>query len=238
MVVRIHPGQPMTAIMKLFVDTGSVEEVRQAAQWGVLDGVTTNPSLIAKSGKGFRETVLSMCAILPEGAISAEVVAVDTDGMLREGREIRSWAPNIVVKIPMTSAGIAATRVLSDEGTRINMTLVFSLSQALLAAKAGASFISVFVGRVDDASGDGMKTVADVVNMIEDYGFDSEALVASIRHPMHVVEALRVRAHISTMPYSVLKQLFQHPLTDIGAERFLADWNAAGLKIFEEAGAR
>jgi transaldolase len=219
--------------MKLFVDTGKVEEVRRAAEWGILDGVTTNPSLIAQAGRGFKETVLEMCSILPHGSISAEVVGTTVDEILREAHEIASWSPNIVVKVPMTQAGIAATRRLTREGIRVNMTLVFSPAQALLAAKAGASYISVFVGRVDDVSSEGMRTIEDAVLMVENYGFESEVLVASIRHPMHVVESIRLGAHIATMPFKVMEQLFQHPLTDIGLQRFLDDWNKAGLRIFE-----
>lgn len=219
--------------MKLFVDTGKVEEVRKAAEWGILDGVTTNPSLIAQAGRGFKETVLEICSILPHGSISAEVVGTTVDEILREAHEIASWAPNIVVKVPMTQAGIAATRRLTREGIRVNMTLVFSPAQALLAAKAGASYISVFVGRVDDVSSEGMRTIEDAVLMVENYGFDSEVLVASIRHPMHVVESIRLGAHIATMPFKVMEQLFHHPLTDVGLQRFLDDWNKAGLRIFE-----
>jgi len=219
--------------MKLFVDTGKVEEVRKAAEWGIVDGVTTNPSLIAQAGRGFKETVLEICSILPNGSISAEVVGTTVEDILREGREIASWSPNIVVKVPMTPAGIAATRQLTREGIRVNMTLVFSPAQALLAAKAGASYISVFVGRVDDVSSEGMRTIEDAVQIVENYGFDSEVLVASIRHPMHVVEAARLGAHIATMPFKVMEQLFQHPLTDIGLQRFLDDWRKAGLQIFE-----
>jgi len=219
--------------MKLFVDTGRVEEVRKAADWGIVDGVTTNPSLIAQAGRGFKETVLEICSILPHGSISAEVVGTTVEDILREGREIASWSPNIVVKVPMTPAGIAATRQLTREGIRVNMTLVFSPTQALLAAKAGASYISVFVGRVDDVSSEGMRTIEDAVQIVENYGFDSEVLVASIRHPMHVVEAARLGAHIATMPFKVMEQLFQHPLTDIGLQRFLDDWRKAGLRIFE-----
>jgi len=219
--------------MKLFVDTGRVEEVRKAADWGIVDGVTTNPSLIAQAGRGFKETVLEICSILPHGSISAEVVGTTVEDILREGREIASWSPNIVVKVPMTPAGIAATRQLTREGIRVNMTLVFSPTQALLAAKAGASYISVFVGRVDDVSSEGMRTIEDAVQIVETYGFDSEVLVASIRHPMHVVEAARLGAHIATMPFKVMEQLFQHPLTDIGLQRFLDDWRKAGLRIFE-----
>jgi transaldolase len=219
--------------MKLFVDTGRVEEVRKAAEWGIVDGVTTNPSLIAQAGRGFKETVLEICSILPNGSISAEVVGTTVEDILREGREIASWSPNIVVKVPVTPAGIAATRQLTREGIRVNMTLVFSPTQALLAAKAGASYISVFVGRVDDVSSEGMRTIEDAVQIVENYGFDSEVLVASIRHPMHVVEAARLGAHIATMPFKVMEQLFQHPLTDIGLQRFLDDWRKAGLRIFE-----
>jgi transaldolase len=219
--------------MKLFVDTGRVEEVRKAAEWGIVDGVTTNPSLIAQAGRGFKETVLEICSILPHGSISAEVVGTTVEDILREGREIASWSPNIVVKVPMTPAGIAATRQLTREGIRVNMTLVFSPAQALLAAKAGASYISVFVGRVDDVSSEGMRTIEDAVQIVENYGLDSEVLVASIRHPMHVVEAARLGAHIATMPFKVMEQLFQHPLTDIGLQRFLDDWRKAGLRIFE-----
>ncbi|MFN3689406.1 MAG: fructose-6-phosphate aldolase [Fimbriimonadales bacterium] len=219
--------------MKLFVDTGKVEEVRRAAEWGILDGVTTNPSLIAQAGRGFKETVQEMCSLLPHGSISAEVVGTTVEDIMREAHEIASWAPNIVVKIPMTPAGVAATRRLTREGIRVNMTLVFSPGQALLAAKAGASYISVFVGRVDDVASEGMRTIEDAVQMVANYGFDSEVLVASIRHPMHVVEAIRLGAHIATMPFKVMEQLFQHPLTDIGLQRFLDDWNKAGLRIFE-----
>jgi transaldolase len=219
--------------MKLFVDTGRVEEVRKAAEWGILDGVTTNPSLIAQAGRGFKETVLEICSILPHGSISAEVVGTTVEDILREAREIASWAPNLVVKVPMTPAGIAATRQLSREGIRVNMTLVFSPTQALLAAKAGATYISVFVGRVDDVSSEGMRTIEDAVQIVTNYGFDSEVLVASIRHPMHVVEAARLGAHIATMPFKVMEQLFQHPLTDIGLQRFLDDWRKAGLRIFD-----
>ncbi|MER3403015.1 MAG: fructose-6-phosphate aldolase [Armatimonadota bacterium] len=218
--------------MKLFVDTGQVDEVRQSAEWGIIDGVTTNPSLIAKAGRGFKETVVAMCELLPHGSISAEVVGTTVPDILKEAREIASWAPNIVVKIPMTPAGIQATRQLRQEGIRVNMTLVFSPAQALLAAKAGATYISVFVGRVDDIASEGMRTIEEVVQMIATYGFESEVLVASIRHPMHVVESLRIGAHIATMPFKVLEQLFLHPLTDIGLKRFLDDWNQAGLRIF------
>lgn len=219
--------------MKLFVDTGDVAEVKQAAAWGILDGVTTNPTLIAKSGKGFKETVLKICELVPGGEISAEVVATDYDTMLKEALEIASWHPQIVVKVPLIEPGISLVKTLSDKGIKTNVTLVFSVSQALLAAKAGATFISNFVGRVDDVSGDGMEAVADTVAMVQNYGFDSEVLVASIRHPLHVVQAVNAGAHITTMPFKIMQMLFKHPLTDIGLKRFLDDWNQAGLSIFE-----
>jgi transaldolase len=224
--------------MKLFVDTGDVEEVRQAAAWGVLDGVTTNPTLIAKSGKGFRDTVLSICELVPGGDISAEVVATDVDGILREAKEIHSWHPQIVVKVPLIESGVRAVARLSDMGIRTNVTLVFSVAQALLAAKAGATYISNFVGRVDDVGGEGMDAVAETVEMVRAYGFSSEVLVASIRHPAHVLQAIRFGAHVATMPFKVMQQLFKHPLTDIGLKRFLDDWNQAGLDIFEAAPSR
>ncbi len=221
--------------MKLFVDTGDVEEVRLAAEWGVLDGVTTNPTLIAKSGKGFRETVLKICELVPDGDISAEVVATDYDTMLKEALEISSWHPQIVVKVPLIEPGIRLVKTLSDRGIKTNVTLVFTVSQALMAAKAGATYISNFVGRVDDLSDDGMVAVADTVNMIHTYGFDSEVLVASVRHPLHVVQAVQAGAHVSTMPFKIMQMLFKHPLTDSGLQRFLTDWDAAGLSIFEPA---
>jgi transaldolase len=219
--------------MKLFLDTGDVDEVRRAAGWGALDGVTTNPTLVAKSGAGFRETVTKMCEAVPGGAVSAEVVATEFDQMLREAVEIASWHPQIVVKVPMIPPGVRLVRELTARAIRTNVTLVFTVSQALLAAKAGATFISNFVGRVDDASGEGMEAVAETVDMVRTYGFASEVLVASVRHPLHVVQAVRAGAHIATMPYKVMEQLFRHPLTDAGLKRFLDDWNAAGLRILE-----
>ena len=222
-------------VMKLFLDTGDVDEVARVAEWGVVDGVTTNPSLIAKSGKGFRETVLKICDLLPGGAISAEVVATDYDEMLKEALEISSWHEQIVVKVPMIEDGVRLVTTLAGKGIRTNVTLVFSVTQALLAAKAGATFISNFVGRVDDLSGDGMEAVAATVEMVEEYGFKSEVLVASVRHPQHVANALAAGAQIATMPFKVLSRLFKHPLTDIGLERFLDDWNKAGLSISDRA---
>lgn len=218
--------------MKLFIDTGDIEEVKKASEWGILDGVTTNPTLIAKAGKGFKETVIKLCEILPAGDISAEVVATNFKDMLAEALEIASWHPRVVIKVPLIEEGIKLTKALTDRGIRTNVTLVFSLTQALLAAKAGATYISNFVGRVDDISSEGMTAVADSVQMVENYRFKSEILVASIRHPMHLVEAIQAGAHVSTIPYKILEMLFKHPLTDIGLKRFLEDWNKAGLSIF------
>lgn len=217
--------------MKLFVDTGDIEEVRRAAEWGILDGVTTNPTLIAKAGKGFKETVLAICEAVPGGDISAEVVATDYPTMLKEATEIASWHPQIVVKVPLIESGVQLVSTLSDRGIRTNVTLVFSVGQALMAAKAGATYISNFVGRVDDLADDGMAAVGDTVDMVNNYGFASEVLVASIRHPLHVTQSVQVGAHVATMPFKIMQMLFKHPLTDIGLKRFLDDWNAAGLKI-------
>jgi transaldolase len=221
--------------MKIFVDTGDLEEVRQAADWGVIDGVTTNPTLIAKTGKGFRETVLKICELVPGGDISAEVVATDYDTMLKEALEIASWHPQIVVKVPLIPSGIKLVKSLTDRNIRTNVTLVFSVNQALLAAKVGATYISNFVGRVDDISDDGMVAVAETVRMVENFGFESEVLAASIRHPLHVVQAVQAGAHVATMPLKIIEMMFKHPLTDQGLDRFLADWNKAGLSIFESA---
>lgn len=219
--------------MKLFLDTANIEEIRTAWSWGAIEGVTTNPSLVAKEGRPFKEIVKQICEIVNPGDVSAEVVSLDAEGMIREAREVASWHPNIVVKIPMTKEGMKAVKVVSQEGIRCNVTLVFSLTQAFLAAKAGAYYISNFVGRVDDISGEGMNAVRDTVNMVKEYGFKSQVLVASVRHPMHVVEALRVGAHVCTVPFKVLEQMYQHPLTDVGIQRFLADWEKSGAKIFE-----
>ncbi len=217
--------------MKLFLDTGDLSEVRRAAEWGVLDGVTTNPTLIAKSGKGFKETVLAICEAVPGGAISAEVVATDYDLMLKEALEIASWHEQIVVKVPLIEPGVRLVSTLADQGIRTNVTLVFTVTQALMAAKAGATYISNFVGRVDDLATDGMAAVQETVDMVDTYGFESEVLVASVRHPLHVTQAVAAGAHVATMPLKVMEMMFNHPLTDIGLRRFLDDWNAAGLTI-------
>ena len=221
--------------MRIFVDTGDINEVKQATEWGILDGVTTNPTLIAKAGKGFRETVLAICEAVPGGDISAEVVATDYPTMLKEAMEISSWHPQITVKVPLIKDGIKLVSTLSDKGIRTNVTLVFTVGQALLAAKAGATYISNFVGRVDDLNIDGMAAVEETVQMVDTYGFDSEVLVASVRHPLHVTQAIAAGAHVATMPLKIIEMLFHHPLTDSGLERFLADWNKAGLSIFDKA---
>jgi transaldolase len=212
--------------MKIFIDTANLEEIRNAAAMGILDGVTTNPSLVAKEGMEFRELLREICAIV-QGDISAEVIATDADGMLKEGRELAKIHDNIVVKVPLTEDGLRAVKTFKAEGIRTNVTLCFSPNQALLAAKAGAYIISPFVGRLDDISADGMELIRNILTIYWNYQFETQVLVASVRHPIHVVESATLGAHIATMPYKVLTQLLKHPLTDIGLERFLADWKKA-----------
>lgn len=209
--------------MLFFLDTANLDEIRQAQEWGYLDGVTTNPTLIAKEEVGFKERILEICQVC-KGPVNAEVVSLDSEGMLREAREIVRWAENIFIKIPMTEEGMKACWKLSSEGIRINVTLVFSPNQALLAAKAGAAFISPFVGRLDDVGEDGMKVVEDSVAIVKNYNYPAQILAASLRNPIHVFRAAACGSHIATMPFSVLKQLFKHPLTDAGLKRFLDDW--------------
>ena len=211
--------------MKIFLDTGNVEEIRRAAELGVLDGVTTNPTLLAKEGKPFREALVEMCSLV--SIVNGEVVATEAAGMIAEGREIALLHPNIVVKIPMTTEGFKAIKVLRAEGIRINVTLVFSPAQALLVAKAGAYFVSPFVGRLDDIATDGMQLLRDIVEIYRQYGYETQVLAASLRHPMHVIESAKLGADIATMPYKVFEQLFKHPLTDRGLEGFLKDWEKA-----------
>lgn len=210
--------------MKFFLDTALVEEIREGASYGLVDGVTTNPSLVAKSGRKFREVIEEICTIV-DGPISAEVVATEADAILSEGRELAKIHPNIVVKVPMIPEGLKAVRVFAREGIRTNVTLVFSAAQALLAAKAGAAWVSPFVGRLDDVAHDGMDTVAQIVEIFDAHGYPTEVLVASVRNPLHVVDAARMGAHVCTMPLGVLRQLMRHPLTDIGLEKFLKDWH-------------
>jgi transaldolase len=217
---------PEEGAMKIFLDTASLKEIRDAAALGVIDGVTTNPTLLSKESGEPEEILVQICETV-NGPISAEVVATDAEGMVREGRHWAGVHRNIVVKCPCTTEGLKATKTLSGEGIRINMTLVFSVPQALLAAKAGASFCSPFVGRLDDIATPGMDVVRDIVPIYRTYSFPCEVLAASLRHPMHVVEAARAGAHIGTMPYAVFTSLVKHPLTDIGLKKFLDDWEKA-----------
>ncbi len=209
--------------MQLFLDTASVNEIRTMWEIGILDGVTTNPTLVAKEGRKFEEVLREVCA-LGVPSVSAEVVATDTEGMLREGRHLREIHPAIYVKVPMTTAGLKATKVLAKEGTRVNMTLVFSANQALLAAKVGAAYVSPFIGRLDDQGEVGMDLIRDIIQIYRNYAFSTKVLVASVRHPIHVLEAAKIGADIVTMPYAVMEKLVQHPLTDLGLARFLKDW--------------
>jgi transaldolase len=209
--------------MKLFIDTGNVKEIETLVPLGIIDGITTNPSLLAREPGNYRETLKRICDIV-EGPVSAEVVATDFDGMLREGRELASIDEHIVVKVPFGREGLRACHALVHEGYRVNMTLVFSASQALLTAKVGASYVSPFVGRLDDISTSGMELVQQIVEIYGNYGFGTEVLVASVRHPLHIVEAARMGADICTCPAAVIESTLKHPLTDIGLERFLKDW--------------
>lgn len=209
--------------MKFFIDTADIKEIREAAAMGLVDGVTTNPSLVAKSGRKFRDVLVEICDIV-KGPVSAEVVSTKHDDMMKEARELSALRPNVVVKIPLIAEGLKAVRTCSNEGIKTNVTLCFSPTQALLAAKAGASYISPFVGRLDDIATDGMQLIAEILEIYENYDFKTEVLVASVRHPMHVQQAARLGAHIATCPFSVLMQLAKHPLTDSGLAKFLEDW--------------
>ena len=215
--------------MKFFIDTANIDEIREAASLGVLDGVTTNPSLVAKERKNFRELLDEIIEIV-DGPISAEVIATDYDGMLKEARELAAIHKNIVVKIPLIKEGLKAVKTLSGEGIKTNVTLCFSPSQALLAAKAGASYISPFVGRLDDISTSGMDLVSQIVQIYDNYNYQTEVLVASIRHPLHLVEAALMGADVCTIPFAVINKLFNHPLTDIGIDKFLSDWKKLDKK--------
>ena len=209
--------------MKFFIDTANIAEIKEAAALGILDGVTTNPSLVSKEGKDFR-TLLNEILEIVDGPISAEVISTDYDGILKEARELSSIHKNIVVKVPLIKEGLKAVKTLSGEGINTNVTLCFSPSQALLAAKAGATYISPFVGRLDDISMDGMELIQQIVQIYRNYDYKTQVLVASIRHPIHLVEAALIGADVSTMPFSVINKLFNHPLTDIGLQNFLNDW--------------
>lgn len=209
--------------MKFFIDTANLQEIRKANELGLLDGVTTNPTLVAREGRDFEELIKEICKIV-DGPVSAEVISVEAEGMVKEARQLAKLADNIVVKIPMIYEGIKATKILSKEDISTNVTLVFSPLQALIAAKAGATFVSAFIGRLDDISSVGMGIVEDIVAIYENYGFETEVIVASIRNPVHVLDAALIGAHIATIPFKVLIQLAEHPLTEIGLDRFLADW--------------
>jgi transaldolase len=212
--------------VKLFIDTANVAEITEAASWGILDGVTTNPSLVAKEGRSYRDLVAEICQIVP-GPVSAEVIATDADGMEREGRELATIAENVVIKLPITRDGIKVCARFAEEGIPTNLTLCFSPAQALLVAKAGATYVSPFVGRLDDVGQDGMQLIREIVQIYDAYEFPTQVLVASVRHPQHVVESTLAGADVATVPFKILEQLFHHPLTDIGLQRFLADYRAA-----------
>ncbi|OGW14956.1 MAG: fructose-6-phosphate aldolase [Nitrospinae bacterium RIFCSPLOWO2_12_FULL_45_22] len=209
--------------MKFFIDTANVNEIREAYSWGVIDGVTTNPSLIAKEGREFQELVQEICSIV-DGPISVEAISMEVEGIVKEARALAEISRNVVIKVPMTIEGLKATKRLKQDNIATNMTLAFSPTQALVAAKAGASYISPFVGRLDDISHVGMEVVEKIIAIYSNYDFPTEVIVASVRHPLHVVEAALMGAHIATIPFKVIEQIVKHPLTDIGIERFLADW--------------
>ncbi len=220
--------------MKFFVDTANTDEIRDLANTGLVDGVTTNPSLVAKSGRKFLDVVEEICTIV-DGPVSAEVTATDYETMLKEGQKLAALAPNIAVKVPLTPDGLKTCKTLSDAGTMVNVTLCFSPGQAILAAKAGAAFISPFVGRLDDISTDGMQLIADICQIYNNYeNFQTEVLVASIRHPMHLIDAARMGANVATLPPSVLRQLYKHPLTEAGLEAFLSDWKKTKQSILDD----
>ena len=209
--------------MKIFIDTANLDEIRKANDWGIIDGVTTNPTLVAKENKDFKEIVQEIIRIV-DGPISVEAISTDAEGMVKEAIEMSEWSQNIVVKIPMIPEGLKAVKILNTRNIKTNVTLIFSVNQALLAAKAGATYVSPFIGRLDDIGHDGMQIVRDMVNIFKLYNFKTEIIVASIRHPLHVIEAAKAGAHVATIPFNVIEKMFEHPLTDAGLERFLKDW--------------
>ena len=213
--------------MMIFLDTGNTKEIKEAASWGILDGVTTNPSLVAKEGRSFKDLLIEICSIV-DGPISAEVVSVEAAAMIKEGKDLAKIHKNIVVKVPLIPEGLKATKAMASEGIRVNVTLCFSPTQAIIAAKAGAWCVSPFIGRLDDVSSDGMALIRQIVTIYKNYDYKTLVLVASVRHPQHVVEAAMVGGHICTMPFSIFLQLFKHPLTDLGLKKFLDDWKAKG----------
>ncbi len=215
--------------MKLFLDTANIDEIREVNSWGVISGVTTNPSLIAKEGRDFKEVINTICEIV-DGPISAEVVSVDAEGMVKEAREYAAWHPNVIIKVPMTIEGLKATKIMASEGIKTNLTLIFSPTQALLCARAGATYVSPFLGRLDDIGHDGMALVEDIATIYAIHGIDTEIIAASIRNPLHVIDAAKAGADIATIPYKVMVQMTKHPLTDAGIERFMADWASVTAK--------
>ena len=215
--------------MKFFIDSANIDHIKEIASWGVLSGVTTNPSLIAKEGKDFKQVVQQICEIV-DGSISAEVISTDSENMIKEGKEISKWHKNITIKLPTISSGLTACKALNSENIKVNMTLCFSVNQALLCAKAGASYISPFVGRLDDINHDGISLIKDLAHVFSAHNIKTEILSASIRNPIHVMESAKAGAHVTTIPYQIFKQMIQHPLTDKGLEKFLADWNDVVLK--------
>jgi transaldolase len=217
--------------MQFFLDTAKVAEIEQGLEWGMVDGVTTNPTLLAKEGRNYLDAVAEIARLVP-GPVSGEVLATQYDAILTEGRILAEIADNVVVKVPLTPHGLRAVRTFRDEGITTNVTLCFSPAQALLAAKAGAGYISPFVGRLDDVGENGMALIAQIVEVYDNYDFDTQVLVASVRHPMHVVESARLGADVATLPFKILEQLYQHPLTDLGLSRFLSDWKATGQTAF------
>lgn len=216
--------------MKFFIDTANLDEIREANELGLIDGVTTNPSLIAKEKNvKFSEHIAKICEMV-KGDVSAEVTSLDAEGMIKQGRELAKIAPNVVIKCPLTLDGLKATRTFREEGTKVNVTLCFSAAQALLAAKAGATYISPFIGRLDDIGQNGMQLISDIVQIYDNYNFDTQVLAASIRHPMHIVDAALIGAHVATIPFKVIQQLAKHPLTDKGIDSFLSDWKKGGFE--------
>jgi transaldolase len=215
--------------MKIFIDTANIEQIKEVNSWGILDGVTTNPSLVAKENKDFSKLVQEICAVV-DGPISVEAVSTKADDIIKEGKKLAAINRNIVVKVPMNEEGLKATKVLAKDGIRVNVTLIFSANQALLAAKAGAAYVSPFVGRLDDVGQNGMDLIAEIMDIFQNYEFDTEIIVASVRDPIHVTEAARMGAHVATIPYDVLKKMFRHPLTDIGIDKFLKDWEKVSKK--------
>ncbi|KAF2962397.1 fructose-6-phosphate aldolase [Fervidobacterium sp. 2310opik-2] len=209
--------------MKIFLDTANIDEIRQGVEWGIVDGVTTNPTLISKEGADFEKRIKEICELV-QGPVSAEVISLKWDEMVEEARKLASLDDHVVVKIPMTPDGIKAVKILSTEGIKTNVTLVFSANQALLAAKAGATYVSPFIGRIDDNGNDGLRLLEEIMQIYTNYGFETEVIAASVRHPMHVVEAAMIGVDIATIPFDVLKKMFLHPLTDVGIKRFLQDW--------------